>query len=48
VLGVPPVQAPTRARLKEFLRGQLTRYSQNTVRLMYATLHVVLGEAAED
>lgn len=48
VFGATPVRSLTRTRLKEFLRSQLTRYSRNTVRLMYATLHVVLGEAAED
>lgn len=48
VIGATPVRALTRTRLKELLRSQLTRYSRNTVRLMYATLHVVLGEAAED
>jgi integrase len=46
--GATPVRSLTRTRLKEFLRAQLGRYAQNTVRLMCATLHVVLGEAAED
>jgi integrase len=46
--GVTAVRSLTRARLKEFLRAQLGQYARNTVRLMCATLHVVLGEAAED
>jgi integrase len=48
VFGATPVRSLTRTRLKEFLRAQLGQYAQNTVRLMCATLHVVLGEAAED
>jgi len=46
--GATPVREITRLRLKDFLRAQLTRYSRNTVRLMHATLHVVLEEATED
>jgi hypothetical protein len=46
--GPTPVRSITRTRLKEFLRAQLGRYARNTVRIMCATLHVVLGEAAED
>jgi hypothetical protein len=42
------VRSLTRTRLKEFLRAQLGQYATNTVRLMCATLHVVLGEATED
>jgi integrase len=46
--GATLVQKLTRTRLKEFLRTQLGKLSRNTVRLMCATLHVVLGEAVED
>jgi integrase len=46
--GVTPVKNLTRLRIKEFLRDQLNKKSRNTVRLMFATLHVVLAEATED
>lgn len=46
--GVTPVRSLTRLRIKEFLRDQLNKKSRNTVRLMFATLHVVLAEATED
>jgi integrase len=46
--GATEVRPLTRTNLKEFLRSQLGRYAKNTVRLMCATLHVVLAEAAED
>jgi integrase len=48
VFGGTPVRAITRAKVREFLRAQLGRYSRGTVRLMYATLHVVLEELTED
>jgi len=44
--GATAVQNLTRLRLREFLRRQTK--SRNTVRLMHAVLHLVLGEAAED
>jgi integrase len=46
--GATAVRNLTRTRLKEFLRGQLRKYSRNTTRIMAATIHVVLAEAAED
>src|SRR5262249_58063059 len=46
--GVTPVKNLTRLRIKEFLRDQLNKKSRNTVRLMFAPLHVVLAEATED
>jgi integrase len=46
--GATAVRDLSRTRLKEFLRHQLTDYGRNTVRLMHATLHVVLNEAVED
>jgi integrase len=46
--GATAVRSLTRTRLKEFLRSQLQTYARNTVRIMCATLHVVLAEAAED
>jgi integrase len=46
--GVTPVKSLTRLRIKQFLRDQLNERSRNTVRLMFATLHVVLAEATED
>jgi integrase len=46
--GVTPVKSLTRLRIREFLRIQLNTYARNTVRLMCATLHVVLAEATED
>src|SRR5262249_44065969 len=46
--GVTPVKSLTRLRIKEFLRDQLKKKARNTVRLMGATLHVVLAEATED
>jgi integrase len=45
--GVTAVRHLTRLRLREFLRSQLATKAKNTVRLMCATLHVVLGEATE-
>jgi integrase len=46
--GTTPVRHLTRLRLREFLRSQLTTKAKNTVRLMGAVVHVVLGEATED
>jgi integrase len=46
--GATAVRKLTRLRIREFLRSQLATKSRNTVRLMCATLHVVLGEATED
>jgi len=47
VFGATVVRELTRLQLLEFLRARLTRYSRNTVRLMYATVHVVLAEGVE-
>jgi integrase len=46
--GATPVVKLSRSQLREFLRRHLTRYATNTVRLMGATLHVVLEEATDD
>src|SRR5262249_19687587 len=46
--GTTSVKSLTRPRIRGFLRGHLNVYSRNTVRLMLATLHVVLAEATED
>jgi len=46
--GVLEVRRLTRLRLREFLRSQLATKSRSTTRLMCATVHVVLAEAAED
>jgi integrase len=45
--GATAVRDLTRLRLREFLRSQLATKAKNTVRLMCATLHVVLAEAAD-
>jgi hypothetical protein len=47
--GAMAVRNFTRAGLKAFLREKRSGgLAGNTVRLIYATLHVVLAEAAED
>jgi len=46
--GATAVRSLTRLRLREFLRSQLATKAKNTVRLICATMHVVLGEATED
>jgi integrase len=46
--GATPVREITRLRIREFLRSKLATKATNTVRLLCATLHVVLAEAAED
>jgi integrase len=46
--GVTPIRTLTRTGLKDFLRKKLEHLKPNTVRLIYATLHVVLIEAVED
>jgi integrase len=45
--GATPIRDLVRTNIKSFLVGKLNHFSRNTVRLMYATLHVVLGEAVE-
>jgi integrase len=45
--GATAIRNLTRTRIKSFLAGKREQYSKNTVRLMYATLHLVLGEAVE-
>jgi integrase len=46
--GQTPVRNLSRLRIREFLQSQQATKATNTVRLMWATLHLTLGEAAED
>src|SRR5439155_15882778 len=47
VFGAMRVRDFRRATVREFLATQRDRYAKNTVRLMFATLHLVMAEAVE-
>jgi len=47
VFGATRVRDFRRATVREFLATQRDRYAKNTVRLMFATLHLVMAEAVE-
>ena len=45
--GATCVRDLRRSTVREFLAGQRDQYAKNTVRLMFATLHLVMAEAVE-
>jgi integrase len=45
--GAMPIRDFTRTAVRSFLAAKLNELSNNTVRIMYATLHLVLSEAVE-